>query len=399
MPSFSRHAAPVMVRDGMGVVRLERVHLGGGDDGRRREAFVQELVHFNPDVIPMSDIEPAFTPLISICRELPTSAGYLDNLWMSPEGSIVLGECKLMRNPQARREVVAQALDYARAIHRWHYSQLEDAVRRATQLDTSLWDRVRDQSDLEEAQFIDAVERRLRFGRFMILIIGDGIQEGVEELTDFLQLHAGLHTSVALVDLSIWKDSNGRLLVVPRIPAKTAIIERGVVTVEDGAIVNVKPPASLSPASPAGPRQITASEPEFFDQIEQRVPGISGPLREFVTKVSKVGIEPEYRKSLVLRFHASPDIRSSAGYVDANGGLHLSDAWGAAEKLGRRQVIEDYLATTAALIGGRVQTYEKTWPRVVGPDGRTPQFTTVIGRLDEWVNAISNLVSGLRSDV
>jgi hypothetical protein len=64
----------------------------------------------------MVDIEPAFTPLISICRELPTSAGYLDNLWLTPEGGIVLGECKLMRNPQARREVVAQALDYARAI-------------------------------------------------------------------------------------------------------------------------------------------------------------------------------------------------------------------------------------------------------------------------------------------
>jgi len=48
--------------------------------------------------------------------ELPTAAGALDNLWITPEGGIVLGECKLFRNPEARRQVIVQALDYARAI-------------------------------------------------------------------------------------------------------------------------------------------------------------------------------------------------------------------------------------------------------------------------------------------
>ena len=71
-------------------------------------------------IIPMTDIEPAFTPLISICRELETPAGYLDNLWLIPAGGIVLGECKLVRNPQSRREAITQALDYARAICNWN---------------------------------------------------------------------------------------------------------------------------------------------------------------------------------------------------------------------------------------------------------------------------------------
>jgi hypothetical protein len=103
----SRHSAPIFQREGQEAVALTRVSLGGsGHEGDQRENFIQDLVHRHPEVIPMADIEPAFTPLISVCKELPTEAGYLDNLWITPAGGIVLGECKLVKNPQARREVV-----------------------------------------------------------------------------------------------------------------------------------------------------------------------------------------------------------------------------------------------------------------------------------------------------
>ncbi len=41
----SRHATPILVRDGSAPVTLTRLELGRGEDGDRREAFVQELVH------------------------------------------------------------------------------------------------------------------------------------------------------------------------------------------------------------------------------------------------------------------------------------------------------------------------------------------------------------------
>jgi hypothetical protein len=108
--SRSRHSAPMIV-DGKGTMRkLVR------EGGKERELFIQNLVHDHPGLIPMVDIEPAYMGLVSICREMPTPAGYVDNLWMTAWGGIVIGEAKLVRNPQARREVIAQALDYARAI-------------------------------------------------------------------------------------------------------------------------------------------------------------------------------------------------------------------------------------------------------------------------------------------
>jgi hypothetical protein len=278
-------------------------------------------VHDHPEVIPMADIAPPFMPLVSVCKELPTSAGFLDNLWLTPDGGIVLGECKLFRNPEARRQVVVQALDYARAIASLGYEELEAAVRKALGSPSmTLWSLVSDQSALEQAQFVDAISRRLRQSHFMVLIIGDGIQEGVESLTSYLQLHAGLHVGLALVDLSIWRDSDGRLLVLPRIPLHTVLVERGVVTVGPAGEVKVQSPSSQATTQPsASPRPFTISEQEYFDQLEQRRPGLGAQLRAFLLDLSELGVVPEFRKSLVLRWDASPDFDASPGYIGTDG--------------------------------------------------------------------------------
>lgn len=51
----------------------------------------------------MDEIDPAYQDMVSLCTELPLRAGFLDNLWITPRGGIVIVECKLLRNPQSRR--------------------------------------------------------------------------------------------------------------------------------------------------------------------------------------------------------------------------------------------------------------------------------------------------------
>jgi|SaaInlStandDraft_4_1057021.scaffolds.fasta_scaffold157090_1 hypothetical protein len=48
------------------------------------EQFVQDLLHDHPDLLPMVEIEPDYRPVISVCRELGTDAGYIDNLFVTP---------------------------------------------------------------------------------------------------------------------------------------------------------------------------------------------------------------------------------------------------------------------------------------------------------------------------
>jgi hypothetical protein len=351
----------------------------------------------------MAEIEPAFRPLISVCRELETPAGFLDNLWMTPSGAIVIGECKLVRNPQARREVISQALDYVRAISGWNYEQLEQQVAKALKpANTTLWSMVSQHTDLDEPQFVDAVERRLRTGRFMVLIIGDGIQEGAEALTSYLQLHAGLHVGIALVDLSIWRAPDSGLIVVPRIPLKTVLIERGIVRLDPSRNMRIDPPNSTTFPSVSSnsdaqrrPQSYTLSEEEYFDQLEQRRPGLAPRLQEFVSKLPELGVTTEFRKSLVLRWHASPDVIGSLGYIETSGKVWFGDAWVTATKLDNSQAGEAYLKDIAAAIGGSVRRYQNAGaaPAVLGPDGRGVDVAALLDREQDWLSAIAKLVS------
>ena len=311
----------------------------------------------------------------------------------------MLGECKLVRNPEARREVVAQSLDYARAIGAWTYDDLQRGVRTARkEAGFSLWSLVQDATDLDEAQFVDAVERRLRTGRLLILIIGDGIQEGVEALTEHLQMHAGIHAGMALVDLSIWSDPSGGLLVIPRVPMRTVLIERGIVTFNPSAGVQVAPPESAATRSTLKPRAVTASEPEFYAQLDERRQGLAARLRAFLDSVADLGITPEFRATLVLRWAASPDAEGRAGFVEKTGKVWLSSAAASARRLGRPAAGEIYLESIASAIGGSVRHYDTSPPEVLGADGHGVDLTVLLDHADSWREALERLITALRDE-
>jgi hypothetical protein len=73
-----------------------------------REAFIQALVQEHPECLPITEIDEMFSGAAPICTELNTPAGPIDNFLVTPSGLPVLVECKLWRNPEARREVVSQ---------------------------------------------------------------------------------------------------------------------------------------------------------------------------------------------------------------------------------------------------------------------------------------------------
>jgi hypothetical protein len=90
-------------------------------------------------------------------------------------------EAKLWRNPEARRKVIGQILDYAKELSRWDYQDLQREISRATgRKGNVLYDLVKDQHPtITEAEFVDDVTRTLAKGRYLLLILGDGIREGV----------------------------------------------------------------------------------------------------------------------------------------------------------------------------------------------------------------------------
>ncbi len=216
---------------------LERVPLGAGvGQGSVDEATLQKLLFDHPECLPIAAIDPSYGSPVAVCRELSLPAGSIDALYVNALGRLTLCEFKLWRNPQARREVIGQILDYAAALASWSYEDLQRQVSLALGGEGSnvLYGLVSGRHpDVVEAEFVDNVTRHLRRGEFLLLVIGDGIRERAEKIVDFVQSHSGLHFNLALVEAALYSDGVDRLIVQPRVLARTEIIQRFAV---DGAV-------------------------------------------------------------------------------------------------------------------------------------------------------------------
>ena len=128
---------PVVFSDGDDLVKLRRI---SHDDRAFNESFIQDLVLRHPDVLPAAELDETKSPLVPIGSEIATDVGPIDALFVSPSGGITIVEAKLWRNPESRREVVGQIIDYAQNLSTWSYERLDKTCRQAT--GRSLWELV-----------------------------------------------------------------------------------------------------------------------------------------------------------------------------------------------------------------------------------------------------------------
>ena len=129
--SDEQYATPILVGSNKSSTVLKRVPVSG-KDSNYDEAFIQDIAFNHPSCLPITEIDRAYEGLIPVCIELNTPAGPLDILYVTPKGRLVVVEAKLWRNPEARRKVVGQILDYAKELSRWDYEDLQREVSRAT---------------------------------------------------------------------------------------------------------------------------------------------------------------------------------------------------------------------------------------------------------------------------
>ena len=201
---------------------------------------LRDLIYDRPEILPVVQLEPEIGRIVAVATEvnLP-GAGFIDVLLVSEHGRLIIVECKLWRNPQARREVVGQILDYARELARYGYEDLQRAVsNRVGRRGNVLYGLAREAgSAMSEAQFVDRVSRDLSAGRFLLLIAGDGITEGTQRIGEYLGAQAGLAFDFGLIEIAEYRffdplTGTERRIVQPRLLARTATIDRFVIRSE-----------------------------------------------------------------------------------------------------------------------------------------------------------------------
>lgn len=259
------------------------------------EKWLQGFLTNHPDILPTGDIEPIFYPLIPIGKEVQVTEGRIDILYLSGSGYPVIVETKLWRNPESKREVVAQILDMAFAFSKWSYNQLDEYTKRFAKAfygqEKSLITLVEEnlgEIDMEQDEFRYHVENNLNLGRFLVAVVGDKIRSSTLDILNELNRYPGLGLELAMIELECFTFRNEEtpsLLIIPRIAKKSEIIERSIVEVKIQRDQR-KPEVEISQekAKKIGKKisRPTLTEAKFWEMLKEKAPDDYHRIKEFV---------------------------------------------------------------------------------------------------------------------
>jgi ribosomal protein L30E len=164
------------------------------------EDILQELLARYPDLLPGDQITPENPRRwLLVAREMgvpgdvDTSDRWsLDHLFLDQDGMPTFVECKRAVDTRARREVVAQMLDYAANgvvywdIKRIRQTAAETAARNGRKIDDEVRRLIEAEDDEAVEVFWKAVEENLHGGRCRLIFVADQTPKELRRLVEFL---------------------------------------------------------------------------------------------------------------------------------------------------------------------------------------------------------------------
>lgn len=217
------------------------------------ERWLRDLLFWHPELLVVDRLSSGLDEVIPLCCELAISkiggTVFADLLGVTKTGRLVVVECKLWRNPQARREVLAQILEYAALLRRWSFGDLTSALNRklVTAEPNPIYAAAKQRwPDLEEAPFVDAVTRSLKLGDFQLIVAGDGIRSDTHAIADHLNSQSVGLAQLALLEIQLWQAASGNILVVPTVPLRTEVLQQRVLVDRGGTPLQLEAPQIVS---------------------------------------------------------------------------------------------------------------------------------------------------------
>lgn len=360
-----------------------------------QEALLQTLIHASPSCIPIKEIDPGFSDLRSVCTELPLENGgverFADNLLVNPDGRLCLVECKLARNLESDREVLAQLLDYAFVLAGLSYESLRDRARRATK---STGDPIVDAvlgpgADPDQAEeLIAGVERSLQRGEMLLLIVGDRVRPNTQRLVELLQERVTLGFTFGLVEMPVYGTADGPgYIVQPHVLLRTAVVKRTVfVAAGRGTDLIVDKVEQRQAAE-------NLSEQDFYGSLAKADPAFPGQIRTLISRLTDLGCETQLLRRLNVYVDDGLGGRMCILSIAPAGTVEV---WGVASRDARlgEPVGRNYMARISALLpGGQLKDdfpNPASWNIKV--DGKVSiDLRHLFAHSDEWLTAIQEL--------
>ena len=241
------------------------------------EKFLQKLIFNEPELLADENLDSDYSKLIPLSREVAVSSGSIDVVYLTPEGRICIVETKLWRNPEAHRTVIAQIIDYAKALATMSFDEFCQVVTRekSSIAVSSFFKKLRlKHRDFDENELQSRIQESLTNGRFLLLVVGDKIFPEVVLLKEAIASAPNLEFNIALAELRFYRleKNPNHLLVIPKIVGKTVEHVRAVVKIryeEKKPAVEVTAFESSQPSKTGktNKREFASSMPEDFSDI------------------------------------------------------------------------------------------------------------------------------------
>lgn len=206
-----------------------------------KEDILQQVLEDYPALIAGFATSGDSGRLLLVRREMPVpgAAGptglSLDHLFVDESGVPVLVEVKRSSDTRARREVVAQMLDYvANGVAHWPPNELRQSVAiHAQQAGTEEGQLLQERLGIDDADaFWRAVEDNLRSGRVRCIFLADRLTPGLVRIIEFLNEQMR-DTEVLGVELPQFTAQGEAVVYVPRLVGRTTT---AVVTKQGGGV-------------------------------------------------------------------------------------------------------------------------------------------------------------------
>jgi hypothetical protein len=217
---------------------------------------------------------------------------------------------------------------------------------------------------------------------------------GTENITGFLQQHAGMHFTFGLVELAIFElpgEMDG-YLVQPRILARTKNIDRGIVSIEDGRII-IKPPL----VSPKGiVKSTTITEEKFYEELAADFPTVVARLKAFTSRLEEIDVRIRFgTKSMILgwQFDEKP---WNLGTIFTSGTVRTEMVNWQADAVGLLKLSHACLKRVASLVpGAYVKEAGKPQSWFVAKGGTWITIDELLAHEDGWLAAMQEFMAAV----
>ena len=186
-------------------------------DEKELQARIVDILGKDPKALPLAG-QPEITV---VGQYVATGSGEADVVAIERSGRPVIIEAKLYKNREARRQMVAQALEYAADLHRLTVREFERDLLGPSLQESSLADAVGEDDDDEENFYKELAEHLAR-GSFRIVFLLDRAHPVLVKLVGYLETITADRIIVDLVTATSYELGQEHIFQTQRIDPERA---------------------------------------------------------------------------------------------------------------------------------------------------------------------------------